>query len=99
MLGVLSAERAVLLKLKFFARIFLVLHGIVVSLLAFLASESNFDSCVCSHSYGTSCIILLFGFPASPGSHKKTPDTGENRMPGERNTDTFCACESVCGFA
>ncbi len=54
MLGMLSAEGAILLKLNFTACVFLVLHRIVVSLLAFLASECNFNSCVCSHSYGTS---------------------------------------------
>ena len=49
MFGMLSAERAILAELKAIAGILLVLHSIVVSLLAFLASEYNFNSCVCSH--------------------------------------------------
>ena len=78
MFGMLYAERAIFLKFKLFARILFVLHRIVVSLLAFLASERDFYSCVCSHSYGTSCIILLFGFQASLKANKKrlTPETG-----------------------
>ena len=53
--GMLSAEGAILIKLKAIARVFLVLNSVVVSLLAFLTSQRNFYACVCSHN-GTSLL-------------------------------------------
>ena len=50
MLGVLSAERTILIALKFFRSILLILDGIVVSLLALFTSQSDFDSVV-SHTF------------------------------------------------
>ena len=50
MLCVLSAERTILIALKFFGSILLVLDGIVVSLLALFTSQSDFDSVV-SHTF------------------------------------------------
>ena len=83
MLGMLSAEGAIFLKLKLFARVFLVLHGIVVSLLAFLASESDFNSCICSHLRHLLFVLLRFCLFA-----KRTKNAGQpfERMPGVRNT-------------
>jgi hypothetical protein len=42
--GVLSAESAVLLHLETIGVILLVLHGVVVSLLALRASQSDFNA-------------------------------------------------------
>lgn len=50
MLGVLSAERTILAALKLFRSVLLVLDGIVVSLLALITSQSDFDSVV-SHTF------------------------------------------------
>ena len=52
MSGVLSAESAVLLHLETIGVILLVLHGVVVSLLALGASQSDFNA----HN-GTSLIL------------------------------------------
>ena len=55
MSGVLAAETTILLHLDAVRSILLVLHGVVVSLLAFTASEGDFDSCTgLSHIFGTS---------------------------------------------
>jgi hypothetical protein len=43
-LGVLAAEGAILIHLELFGRIFLVLHGVVVPLLALCASERHLDT-------------------------------------------------------
>jgi hypothetical protein len=63
MLGVLSAEGAILVALQTVAGVLLVLDRVVVSLLAFFASKGDFDPCVCSHSFGTSYFI----YPVKPG--------------------------------
>ena len=55
--SMLSAESAVLLHFQTIGIILLVLHGVVVSLLAFAASEGDLYS-----HFGTSLIICL---PAS----------------------------------
>jgi hypothetical protein len=65
MLGVLSAEGAILAALQTVGSILLVLDRVVVPLLAFFASESNFYSCACSHSFGTSYFI--YPFPKGAG--------------------------------
>jgi hypothetical protein len=56
-LGVLSAEGAILATLQTVRSILLVLNRVVVPLLAFFASECDFNSCACSHSFGTSYFI------------------------------------------
>lgn len=50
MLGVLSAEGAILASLKLFGSILLVLDGIVVPLLALVTSQCDLDSVV-SHTF------------------------------------------------
>lgn len=57
MLGVLSAERAILAALKLFGSILLILDGIVVPLLALIASKRNFDSVV-SHTFSAPPILF-----------------------------------------
>ena len=57
MLGVLSAEGAILVALQTVGSVLFVLDRVVVPLLAFIASECDFNSCVCSHSFGTSYFI------------------------------------------
>jgi hypothetical protein len=57
MLGVLSAEGAIFAALQTVRSILLVLDRVVVPLLAFIASECDFYSCACSHSFGTSYFI------------------------------------------
>jgi hypothetical protein len=57
MLGMLSAEGAILAALQTVGLVFLVLDRVVVPLLAFFASECDLNSCVCSHSFGTSYFI------------------------------------------
>ena len=57
MLGVLSAEGAILVALQTVGSVLLVLDRVVVPLLAFIASECDFNSCACSHSFGTSYFI------------------------------------------
>ena len=59
--GVLSAESAVLLHFETIGVILLVLHGVVVSLLALVASQSHFNA-----HFGTSLNCL----PVSPCSGK-----------------------------
>jgi hypothetical protein len=59
MLCVLSAEWAVFAALQTVGCVFLVLDRVVVSLLAFFASECNFYSCACSHSSAPPVIIYL----------------------------------------
>ena len=56
-LGVLSAEGAVLAALQTVGCVLLVFDRVVVPLLAFIASECDFYSCACSHSFGTSYFI------------------------------------------
>ena len=51
MLGMLSAEGAIFLKFKLIARIFLVLHGIVISLLALCACQDDLLSNACCHLF------------------------------------------------
>ena len=58
MLGVLSAEGAILATLQTVRSVLLVLDRVVVPLLAFFASECDFYSCACSHSFGTSYDYL-----------------------------------------
>ena len=50
MLGVLSAERAILTAFKTIGSILLILDRIVVSLLALVTSQGDFDS-VISHTF------------------------------------------------
>ena len=57
MLGVLSAEGAIFAALQTIRSVLLVLDRVVVPLLAFIASECDFYSCACSHSFGTSYFI------------------------------------------
>ena len=87
MLGMLSAEGAILTEHKFIAGVFLVLHRIVVSLLAFLASKSDFYACVCSHLrhllYNFCC--LDFSLSTKPKKIRLTPeipDAGRLRNTG-----------------
>ena len=54
MKSVLAAEFAVLVHFKSVGVILLVFLRFIVSLLAFCANESNFDSCIISHFFGTS---------------------------------------------
>jgi hypothetical protein len=79
MKGVLSAESAVLLHFEPVRVVLLVLHGVVVSLLAFGTSESNFNA-----HYGTSLFASLYhrGYirfsgntpsAAEKGAQKKSP--------------------------
>src|SRR5699024_8093314 len=56
--GVLSAESAVLLHLETVGVVLLVLHGVVVSLLALRASQSDFNA-----HYGTSLNIASLYHP------------------------------------
>ena len=66
MLGVLFAEGAILIALQTVGGVLLVLDRVVVPLLAFFASECDFYSCACSHSFGTSYFIYpLFAGIAS----------------------------------
>jgi hypothetical protein len=55
MQGVLLAERAILAELELVGRVLLVLEGIVVSLLALIASERDLDS----HFSAPPCNIWL----------------------------------------
>jgi len=57
MLGVLSAEGAIFAALQTVSSVLFVLDRVVVPLLAFIASECDFYSCACSHSFGTSYFI------------------------------------------
>ena len=61
MLGVLSAEGAILAALQTVGCVLLLLDRVVVPLLAFIASECDFNSCACSHSFGTSYFIYPRG--------------------------------------
>ncbi len=47
----LTAETAVLVHFKTLRCVLFVLHCVVITLFAFVASESNFDA----HLFGTSC--------------------------------------------
>ena len=49
--GVLAAETTILVHLDAIRSILLVLHRVVVSLLAFVASQGDFHSCACSHIF------------------------------------------------
>ena len=57
MLGVFSAEGAILVSLQAVRRVLFILDRVVVPLLAFTASECDFYSCACSHLFGTSYFI------------------------------------------
>jgi hypothetical protein len=57
MLGVLAAEGAVFAPLQTVGRVLFVLDRVVVSLLALIASERDFNSCASSHCFGTSYFI------------------------------------------
>ena len=59
MKSVLATELAVLLELQSVRIILLVLLRVVISLLAFCANESNLDSCIISHDFGTSHIKFI----------------------------------------
>jgi hypothetical protein len=52
--SVLAAEAAILVELELFGRVFLVLHRVVVSLLAFVAAQYNLNAHV-----GTSIFVCL----------------------------------------
>jgi hypothetical protein len=66
-LGVFSAEGAIFLALQTIRSVFLVLDRVVIPLLAFFASECDFNSCACSHLFGTSYFIYpLFKRRALP---------------------------------
>jgi hypothetical protein len=67
-LGVLSAEGAILAALQTVSGVLLVLDRVVVPLLAFIASECDFNSCACSHSFGTSYIIYPRSKPSGIAS-------------------------------
>lgn len=54
MKSVLAAESAVLFDLESVRIVFLVFLCVVISLLAFGANESNLDSYIISHDFGTS---------------------------------------------
>ena len=60
MLGVFSAEGAILIALQTVGSILFVLDRVVVPLLAFIASECDLYSCACSHLFGTSYFIYPF---------------------------------------
>src|SRR5699024_8444908 len=66
MLGVLSADGAIFAALQPVGSVLLVLDRVVVPLLAFFASECDFNSCACSHSFGTSYFIY-------PALHRALP--------------------------
>ena len=57
MLGVLSAEGTILAALKLIGSILLILDGIVVSLLALVASQRDLDSVV-SHTFSAPPILF-----------------------------------------
>ena len=59
MKSVLAAEFAVLLELESVRVVLLVFLCVVISLLALGAYESNFDSCIISHDFGTSHIKFI----------------------------------------
>ena len=59
MKSVLAAELAELLKLESVRIILLVFLCVVISLLALSAYESNFDSCIISHDFGTSHLNFI----------------------------------------
>jgi hypothetical protein len=58
---VLSAEGAILVQLQLVGSVLLVLHGIVVSLLALVASQSDF------HAHLTAPPYYWYPVPASAG--------------------------------
>ena len=70
MKSVLAAEPAILLKLKSVRIILLVLLCVVVSLLTLGADQSNLDSYVISHFFGTSHFNLF-----EPSTKPKAPCT------------------------
>ena len=57
---VFAAEFAVFSELKSVRIVSFVFCCVVVSLFAFCASKSNFDSYITSHVFGTSCKDLKF---------------------------------------
>ena len=59
MKSVLAAEAAELIHFKSVRVILLVLFCVVISLLAFGANESNLDSCIISHDFGTSQFLII----------------------------------------
>jgi len=60
MYGVLAAESAILVHFKPIRRVFFVFRSVVVSLLAFVASECYFDS-----HFGASFLASLFDIDRS----------------------------------
>jgi hypothetical protein len=65
----LAAEGAILVSLEFFGRIFLVLHGVVVPLLALAASQGDLDPRTCfRHFFGTSLFYFRARFPHANAS-------------------------------
>ena len=80
MKSVLAAEPAILLKLKSVRIILLVLLCVVVSLLTLSADQSNLDSYIISHFFGTSHFKLFelsktqkLRVPPSYGSRRFLP--------------------------
>ena len=69
---VLSAEPAVLLHFEPVRVVLLVLHGVVVSLLAFGTSESDFNA-----HYGTSLFASLYHRGYNRFSGDKSPSAAE----------------------
>ena len=59
MKSVLAAELTVFLKFEPVRIILLVFLCVVVSLLALSAYESNLDSCIISHDFGTSHLNFI----------------------------------------
>ena len=59
MKSVLAAEPAVLLEFKSVRIVLFVLLCVIVSLLALCTNQSNLDSCIISHFFGTSRLNLF----------------------------------------
>jgi hypothetical protein len=96
MLGVLSAEGAIFAALQTVRSVFLVLDRVVVPLLAFIASECNFNSCACSHSFGTSYFIYPRQPRALPPCMAERPVCGKKCAQKETSRATGKMYYSTC---
>jgi hypothetical protein len=56
--SVFAAEAAILVHFEFFGGVLLVLHGVVVSLLALVASEYDFDAHIGTSILLPPCFVL-----------------------------------------
>ena len=98
--GVLSAESAVLLHFETVGIVLLVLHGVVVSLLALRASQSDFNAhngtslklppCITPARENLESGQLHFRSGAEKGAQKKPFFTGRTILPqGVREVNNF----------